>query len=353
MSHEIFGDRFLGRRQPAWHGLGTVFPDSEQLSLTAGCIRVKADYTVQKLPLTIAAPDGQNIDVPGKCVIMRNPTDDDSMYRYFGTCGLNYGLLQNMDICAMFDSLVELWPLETMGALHFGKGFFFTLKLPQRDVKGEPVDVYLVYYDFKDGGTRGKFVITPVRVVCQNTLTMGIKAAIVSAEITHGRNYKDELQAQSILFKRIQSAQTDVLKHFTALANARVTQDQANDIFAAAHPYPAKNSRVLLHEEWGDDETEDEDVKNLLASAHKATETYAYSVSRANVMREACSQLFTKFNDEFPAVAGTGWAAYNAVVEVADYRRANDDASADYHAMFGGRAKEKARAFAAALEYTK
>ncbi|KKL15274.1 hypothetical protein LCGC14_2507200, partial [marine sediment metagenome] len=26
MAHELYGDRFLGRHEPAWHGLGKVFP---------------------------------------------------------------------------------------------------------------------------------------------------------------------------------------------------------------------------------------------------------------------------------------------------------------------------------------
>ena len=43
---------------------------------------------------------------------------------------------------------------------------------------------------------------------------------------------------------------------------------------------------------------------------------------------------------------GTAWAAYNAVTEVADWREGR---GADASALFGGRAKEKSRAYEAAM----
>ena len=62
------------------------------------------------------------------------------------------------------------------------------------------------------------------------------------------------------------------------------------------------------------------------------------------------------FNQQFGHFANTPWAVYNSVVEAEDYRRGhngNNDAPASSTALFGDRAKTKARAFSKALEYAK
>lgn len=350
MSHEIFGERFIGRRQPAWHGLGQVFPQDETLSLPDAVTRSKCDYTVEKIPLTILGPDETRIEVANQCVIMRKPTEDDTEWRYFGHASTSYGLLQNSEIAETMQSLNEQWPVETMGALHNGKTFFFTMKMPTLDVKGEAIDQYLLFADQKDGGTKAKMAITPVRVVCQNTLTAGLNSAVVTAQMQHHKTIKSELEFRTELIKRVQRAQGDVMAAFTKLAETQVSEDMVADMFAAAHPYPKKNVKVLLAE----DSLSPEDIAelgDLYAQAQTATASYAYHCSRADAFRADCQTLFAKVNDEFPAIAGTAWAAWNAVVECADFRPAQNDVVADYHALFGGRLKEKVRAFDKAMEF--
>lgn len=348
MSHELFGERFIGRRQPAWHGLGTVFPQDEVMTLTDAVRRSNCDYTIEKLPLTIVGPDDRNIEVAGQCVIMRAPTPDDGEWRYYGHASSKYGLLQNTDIAAIMESLNEVWPIETMGALHGGKVFFFTLKMDTMDVAGEPVNQYLLFADKRDGGTKAKMVVTPVRVVCQNTLTTGLSNAVVTAELTHDDSIKAELEFRTALIKRVQRAQGDVMAAFNKLAGTRFDDHMVADVFAAAHPYPKKNAKVLLAE----DSLSPDDIAelgDLYAQAESATATYSYYCSRADVFRAGCAQLFAKINDEYPKIAGSGWAVWNAVVECADFRPGLSDATADYHALFGGRMKEKTRAFDKAM----
>jgi hypothetical protein len=65
----------------------------------------------------------------------------------------------------------------------------------------------------------------------------------------------------------------------------------------------------------------------------------------ALALREAAKERFEAFDP--PRLRGTVWAAYNAVTEVADWREGRN---ADESALFGGRAKEKSRAYAAAME---
>ena len=51
MPAAIFGDRFLGRREPAWHRLGEVF--TEPMSMTAAIKRAGIDFHIAKHPVVV------------------------------------------------------------------------------------------------------------------------------------------------------------------------------------------------------------------------------------------------------------------------------------------------------------
>ena len=57
MSASLFGERFLGRREPAWHRLGEVFPQDLKLTATEAMERADIMFKVDKYPMGVTAPD--------------------------------------------------------------------------------------------------------------------------------------------------------------------------------------------------------------------------------------------------------------------------------------------------------
>ena len=51
MPNNIFGDRFLGRREPAWHRIGQVF--DEPMTMTQAIKRAGIDFHIAKHPVVV------------------------------------------------------------------------------------------------------------------------------------------------------------------------------------------------------------------------------------------------------------------------------------------------------------
>lgn len=349
MTANLFGERFLGNREPAWHGLGKVFEDP--ITAVEAVELCGLNYSVVKLPLAglVQTPFGtQMVEVEDRIMIAREPTPDDDRYQFFGVASPNYGIIQNTDVAKALDVLTSEWPVETVGALGKGETIFFSLKVGGVEIGGEEVEEYFLVTDTKNGGTSMRIAYTPVRVVCQNTLVTGLSQAIISTTLEHHADIEGEFSFRVGLIDQMNKARLTVSQLFGTLAKVQLTVEDLSEIMAAAYPYPRKPAKVNLLEE----DFNDKDITalgNLYLEAGEAVQQWEAICNKMNEFRTAATGLFSKINDEHPGVANTPWAAYNAVVELADYRRGKNDESIQASALFGIRAQEKVRAFKAAL----
>jgi phage/plasmid-like protein (TIGR03299 family) len=341
MSHEVFGERFLGKREPAWHGLGQTFdaPIGALEAIETGGM----DFEVSLEPIRVRLGSEYKA-VDDKVAIVRHPTDDDNRYRVFGYASPNYGLLQNRTIGEILDPLTEQWPIETVGALKLGKTLFLTMKAGSQDVAGDPVEQYFLFTDTKTGSKAAQFAFTPVRVVCQNTLTLGLGQAVITATLPHHEDVQDELDWRVALLSQMQEAQVLAMTNFDQMAAAQLNSVQVNRIFNAAYPYPTKPRKLEIAEALAEDD-------DLRFDADDAKSWLKLVVDRAEKRREAVKEVYAKFNDEITpkALSGTAWAAYNSVVEWEDFRGKETEGSL-YAALFGERARNKKAAFAEAVK---
>lgn len=96
-----------------------------------------------------------------------------------GVVGSRYKIVQNVDAFKFTDTLLgEGVKYETAGSLNDGKTIWLLAKLPNKyDILGDKVDPYIVFTNTHDGTGSVKVAMTPVRVVCQNTLNMALKDA--------------------------------------------------------------------------------------------------------------------------------------------------------------------------------
>jgi len=337
MTDAIFGDRFLGRA-PAWHGLGTVIDPSTPLSVMDAMVMAKANYRVALEPVTVTA-FGQTLET-GKLAIVREPIEDDPQLRLFGFAGENYQVIQNFEFGQMVGDLSERegWPIETVGVLGKGETFFLTLKASSVEIEGDgEVDIYFLVSDGKDGGTATRIATTPVRVVCQNTLIMGLKAATLDASVIHRGDVHGEVAWNMDVVAQMKKAQDAVTAAMRIMAKpeTRLDPDEIEQVFEAAYPSVLPDTKAVARARTLLDGTITLDEARAKGLQIKVSKRDAW-LETVREYRGAARARFVIFNDEFPQVAETPWAVYNAIAETEQYRKGRSDSTISRDMLFGG-----------------
>ena len=155
-------------REVPWHGLGTKVmeaPTSKAALTLAGL-----DWKVIQRP--IVTKDG--IPIPGFKANLRE-TDK----KVLGVVTDRYKVVQNPDAFSFTDRLLgEGVTYETAGSLQEGRRTWLLARLPQRYIiSGDEITPYLVFMNSHDGTGSIKAAMTPIRVVCQNTLNLALANA--------------------------------------------------------------------------------------------------------------------------------------------------------------------------------
>lgn len=172
-------------RVAPWHGLGTMVmeaPTSKEALKAAGL-----DWKV--IQKDLMTTDG--IPVPGFKVNLR---DQDS--RTLGVVTDRYKVVQNQDAFAFTDELLgEGVTYETAGSLQEGRRTWILAKLPQRYIiSGDEIAPYMVFMNSHDGTGAIKAAMTPIRVVCQNTLNLALATAKRSWSTNHVGDINGKLE---------------------------------------------------------------------------------------------------------------------------------------------------------------
>ena len=213
MSAEVETMMFVGRERP-WHGLGTMVeeaPDSREALIAAGL-----DWDVVQKP--VFTQDGVN--VPGYFANVRQ--QDGSI---LGVVTIRYKVVQNRDAFAFTDALLgDGVRYETAGSLMGGRKTWILAKLPTRYIiQGEQILPYLVFSNTHDGSGAIKIAMTPIRVVCNNTLNLALDTADRSWSIHHTGDIAAKLEdARETLFMA-EDYMNELGKGFEDLSRKRLT----------------------------------------------------------------------------------------------------------------------------------
>lgn len=291
--HEDGTAAFFSARVPAWHSLGTITDGA----LTADeAIKVaQLDWTVTKTTDPIAAPVmGENgidlVTMPNKFLTYRAHPKSGEL-EALGVVGKNYVVVQNAESFGFLNYMTDEFGavFETAGSLHGGRKVFVSMKMPKTMLIGghDAVELYLLAWNSHDGMSGFNVVATPQRVVCQNTLTAGIRNAKSSWSIRHtGDVQRQVTQARETLGLTFAYAD-EFQKQANALIDQQFTADEFDRLVASLVKAP-------------------KDATDRQQEAAKATRasiaTYWTAPTQANI-------------------AGTKWAAYNAITEWADWEK--------------------------------
>ena len=358
MPATIFGERFLGVREPAWHELGQVVGVREVDAVQA-VQRAGMDYQVTLQPLQVSLPgDAGNLAIENKFAVVREPTRDDAEYRVFGVVGRLYEPLQNVEIAEAIQPLVDKWPVETAGALGLGERIFLTLDAGTGEIGGEEVRQFFLVTEAKDGGTSVQVAFTPIRVVCANTLSVGLQEARMNLALDHERGVKSKLQGIATIMAQMEKSIHQTMNVLQNMARFVASQEQVQDLIHYAYTVgqhaPKRSARrpsvkQLLAAGGADEQRQD--VQDALSSFSAYEKKVQRDGERRLAFAGAAQERLEVFNGEQPSLANTLWAAYNAVTETEDWRKGprGDDGVA-VQALFGERANTKRRAFDRAAE---
>ena len=239
MAHNININPITGKasfftvKEPAWHGLGKILencPTSEEAIVHAGM-----DFVVEKRPLYAFADETEESScrVPDRFGTMRMDTHD-----ILGVVSSRYQVIQNKQAFTFFDAIVGEGQAiyETAGVLGKGEIIFITAKLPghiqvlSHGTKVQDmIDKYLLLTMSHDGKQSITAMFTPIRVVCNNTLTAALEQATNKVFVRHTSNAEYNLkQAHTILgiASRLSDSLTEI---FGAMALYKLTEDQVKD----------------------------------------------------------------------------------------------------------------------------
>ena len=163
-------------REAPWHGLGVRVESA--LNSEDALVMSGLNWNVLQKPIMTTTGN----PIPGYRANIRD-TDN----RVLGVVTDRYRVVQNKEAFAFTDALLgEGVRYETAGSLQDGKKIWILAKLPDKYItEGDQIDPYLVFSSSHDGSGSIKVAMTPIRVVCQNTLNLAMSTAKRSWSTIH------------------------------------------------------------------------------------------------------------------------------------------------------------------------
>ena len=251
------------KRERAWHGLGDDQQIFDRPMFVAEALKAcHADYNVKLQPIVAlsdeivhAMENGEKIEadtllsllVPNTRATMR--TD---LNKSLGIVSDKYGIVQNEDAFKFVDMFCsgkfadrDNTPLiETCGVFGNGERVFVTAKFPEPIVldarRDDLIDMYVVFTTSHDGTGSVRCLVTPVRVVCNNTLNWAMKNNIGRISFRHSSKVMDRLdllneENAEFAYKALNVYETyanGLKESFDHLRNIRLSERDLDNIIA-------------------------------------------------------------------------------------------------------------------------
>ena len=225
---------FYTRTAP-WHGLGTRVLEAPTSS--AALSLAGLDWRVIQKP--VLTEDG--LFISG---FKANVRDRDN--QVLGVVSDRYKVVQNEDACAFTDELLgEGVTYETAGSLQNGRRTWILAKLPQRYIiSGDEIDPYLVFMNSHDGTGAIKAAMTPIRVVCQNTLNLALSTARRSWSTIHTGDIHGKLQDARNTLLYADRYMAALGKTIEELSRQKLSDRQVLEYIDALFPLPEDASEA-------------------------------------------------------------------------------------------------------------
>jgi phage/plasmid-like protein (TIGR03299 family) len=218
MAHQVETMAYAG--EVPWHGLGKqVLPDlsPEQMLYEAGL-----DWSVEKVP-AFAEVNGEKVAV-GKSALVRS-----SDSKVLDVVGDDWNPVQNAEAFGFFADFVSEGNMEmhTAGSLKGGQMVWALAKVKDESFElfgNDRVDSYLLFSNPHMYGKSIDVRFTPIRVVCNNTLTLSLGTSSKnSVKVSHRTQFDAEQVKETMGIASSKLNQYKEMSQF--IASKRFTED--------------------------------------------------------------------------------------------------------------------------------
>tara|TARA_R110000824_G_scaffold394601_1_gene594553 strand:+ start:46 stop:990 length:945 start_codon:yes stop_codon:yes gene_type:complete len=310
MAHNVETMAYAG--EVPWHGLGTKVIDDltpDQMLTKAGL-----DWTVSSQPMYYRDAENNEIEIPKRKVLVR-----DSDQTILSTIGDGWKPLQNSEAFEFFNEFVMAGDMKmhTAGSLSNGRMVWGLAKLKDgfTVTNGDDVEGYLLFSNPHKYATSIEVRFTPIRVVCNNTLTYALSSNIDTAA---RMNHRQVFDADSV--KETLGLASDFMQDYADvsrfLSSKNYTKDSIVDYYNQVFPIAGANKRS----------------KDMSRNAEAALETVN-------------TQPGAKLSE------GSWWSAFNSVTYLIDHELGVSQDTRLQSAWFGKGRQKKVSALAKAKQF--
>lgn len=296
---------FVGAREPAWHRLGKVYEDQDGLRTKDVLADLDAGQIVG-IPVqgTLLTPDGVTLveDPTKKMTVRVRSTGPVPL----GVVSAEYGIVQEQEAFEFGDNLIDSGEalISSAGLLDGGRRAFCCWKLPSNIIIGgtDEIDLFLLIALSHDGSLALTAAATPIRVVCQNTLTLGLAQAAHVWRVRHTAKAPMKIAEARRALEMTHAYMEAFQAEAEALISAKMTKRQYETV-----------------------------VKKLFGTKTEANDgKLAFKLWERKV--ETVMGLWAADTQE--GIKNTAWGALNALTEFGDWGRATRGADDEVAQQF-------------------
>jgi len=318
MSHEV--EMVDGVAQMAyagetpWHGLGTkVAPDLSPIQIMS---KAGLDWSVEKETMTTAS----GTEIQGKKALVRS-----SDSKVLDIVGDNWNPVQNEEAFEFFSEYTLAGDMEmhTAGSLKGGQMVWALAKVKESfDILGgDQVDSYLLFSNPHKYGKAIDVRFTPIRVVCNNTLSMSLGENVAnSVTLNHRNEFNPAMVKEQMGIASEKFAKYKEMAEF--LSTKRFSMDSLVQYYNEVFPRTYKGKKDIQVKDFAD----------LSSNGQKA-----YSFLE--------TQPGANYGE------GSWWQALNSVTYLTDHKMGRETDSRLTSAWFGANQTRKIRAVEKAVEF--
>ena len=225
---------FFSAVTKGWHGLGQL--SDRQLTAQEAIKEARLDWEVEQVPV-YHKTEQDLIEIPDQYLVRRKDNQ-----RPLSIMTKKYQVIQNHETFAFADEIIgsgqAVW--DTAGSIGGGRVVFMQVELEGHlFLKSNPDDKTVkkvLFINSHDGSKALMGMITPVRVVCQNTLNAALGNMSNQFKVYHRKNYASKKEEAAKILGLANAFYDDLQTVMDTLAEQQVSKTYVEGFVTALMP---------------------------------------------------------------------------------------------------------------------
>ena len=243
-----------------------------------------------------------------------------------------YTPVQNVEAFQFFDDAIgkngAIW--QTAGFFGRGERIFVSAKLPNTiEVKGDPVDSYLVFTNSHDGSSGVKILFTPIRIICLNTLNAAIRNTDNYVSFRHTRSVHESISTAKEILGICDTISDNLKEAYTEMAKITIKDDKFQQLIGEL---------ILSQNEIDKLKEGGYTIKSIFNRNYNALEFANISTQKFKALTNIEYYYHNGIGQK--EIEGTGWGVYNALTGYYSNMENNEGTKRLDTLLYGDRARK-------------